>query len=426
MRINRAYIFSLIFAFACLGGSWGLQHFIIQKHQDPSYVYRPALYLPSSQYARTVSMGYDQAVAGYLFLKMIQAFASSWSLEENPKEMMNYFELISDLDSRYFAAYSFGIMAVGEQHAPLKTVTGEDRGRMVLAIGDKAVLVEPNRYQIPQETGFYAGWSLEDYDTAKYYLSIALRDPECPEHIGRMLSAMYRKEGLFREAFKKYMVDYVDAVQRGDQEFLVNLARRNIVRALNEWYVSEIKKIVVAWHEEHGEYPTIGELRRAGGFQGIVLPDCRAILTSLDQMAAGEMKVPTPEEVLDFVSAVVRPWPGLPVGPHELEQPDYPGFVVWKELGEDDENFVCSIPSAIYRTKKFARKVREGARSDKAGEEGPRDDESRFPLDLYEIMPDLLDIHEPFGGMWIWDPMVGILYPSTYPNAFDTYFRMLE
>jgi hypothetical protein len=33
--------------------------------QDPTYVY-PSIYLPSSQYVRTVSMGYDQAVASYL------------------------------------------------------------------------------------------------------------------------------------------------------------------------------------------------------------------------------------------------------------------------------------------------------------------------------------------------------------------------
>jgi hypothetical protein len=56
---------------------------------------------------------------------------------------------------------------------------------MVRSIGDKALLVNPNDYHILQETGFYAGWTMHDYETAKYYLTLALRDPNCPEHIGR-------------------------------------------------------------------------------------------------------------------------------------------------------------------------------------------------------------------------------------------------
>jgi hypothetical protein len=143
-----------------------------------------------------------------------------------------------------------------------------------------------------------------------------------------MLTArVYRKEGLYEEAFKKYMLDFVDGVDR-EQDFLANLAKRNVTRALNEWYVHEIKVRAQAWHQAHGSWPTVEELKLAGAFRGVSLPDCRTIYGVLDQIENRQIKIPQVSDSLAFIANVVHPWEDLPPGPHEVLYPEYPGFCI--------------------------------------------------------------------------------------------------
>lgn len=420
MRFKRSLIISLLVAIVGFAGMLYYQHvFIIER--DTSYSYHANLYLPSSNYVRAVSMGNDQAVASYLFMKMIQSFAASWSLPENPREMHNYFKLISDLDRRMTPAYSFAILTIGEAHIPVETVPWPLRHKWVEEVGNKSFVINPGDSTIPGEVGFYTGWTMEDRKKAEYYFRLALRAPNVPEHMNRMLIDLFRSQGLFRQAYEKYLQEYVNGIDR-EQPYVADIARRNIYRALNQWYVSVITDVAESWHETHGQWPTIEELNAAGAFRGKELPNCALVFQTLDAIADESMALPSHEDISHFVQASVMPVTSLPPGPHELLKPDFPGFIIWPEGKQADDTFVFSGPEYCTVLQKIVQKA------DSAIYHYIDQQETGLsPLNLNDVAGIIESLPKlPDGGEWVWDPMLLTLYPTTSPEALFVRFPGLD
>ncbi|MCL5269538.1 MAG: hypothetical protein M1457_03040 [bacterium] len=392
--------FACLLVAALLAGAIELQDQLIKRRRAEPFRFRDTLYLPDSRYVQAISLGYDQFAADFLWLRMIQSFAAGWSRPENAQQMMNYFNVITDLDPKFIPTYSFSIMAVGE---------GAHQDQMVHDIVRKAMLKVPNNYVIPKEGAFYAYWQMKNTDLAKYYVRMARKDPNCPAWVDRWEGYFDMKGGRYYMAYEKFLKDYVHALDAHNYQ-IINIYLNQLVNTVNEWMTDKIRQAAVKWHNEKGDWPTVEQLDAAGAFKGVELPDWGRMLSALDR--ARDDKVPvarTDDELELFIKRTIVKWDKLPPGPFDFMKPTYPGFVIWRGLPSTDERFVMPRGKLLGYLKELMDGVHTAALVYLEAHGKP-------PADWTDVAPAFKEFPEPFGGKWVWDAKTMEMYPSTYPN----------
>ena len=193
------------------GTSMGLQNRLIERWKIFIYNYRDALYLPSSDYIRTITFGYDQFASDFLWLRMIQSFAAGYTRPENAEQMMGYFRVISDLDPHFQHAYSFSMLSVGEEGK---------RDDLAREIVDKYIEANPHRYEIPKEGAYHAQQFMKDPRTAVYYIDMAALDPNCPLFVIRWRPVILAGAGHYRIAYESKLINTIrQAAEQNSQIF---------------------------------------------------------------------------------------------------------------------------------------------------------------------------------------------------------------
>ncbi len=97
---------------------------------------------------------------------MIQSSRRGWT-RPNVNQMMQYFEVISDLDPHFVEVYSLAMMAVTD-----KAKRWDYMDRIV----EKEFQNNPGEYRIPYEAAYNAYWEDNNPRLAKYYTRLALFD----------------------------------------------------------------------------------------------------------------------------------------------------------------------------------------------------------------------------------------------------------
>lgn len=410
------FLVPLVLLGILMGGAIHIQHELIYKRQVEYQRFRDTLYLPNANFVKLISLGYDNFMADYLWLRMIQSFAAGWSRPENAEQMKSYFDVITDLNPGFTDIYSFTIMAVGEQGK---------RSDMVEAVVDKAMLKVPHDYRIPYEGAFYAFWNMKDPALAKYYVRMARTDPDYPDFLDRWEGFLDLKQGRYRAAYEKFLGDFLIAV-KANNTALYSINEGKLIGAVNEWFASEIQQRAVAWRETHGVYPSVEQLIEAGTFQGVELPNWQYVNAYLNQARSGQIEYSTDrQELQKFIETTVGSWDTLPVAPFDLLKPSYPGFVIWAGLEPVEDvvfatsaealgtKFVLSRVEALHKTRNFLMEFNSRLQGYMKQNNGA------MPTSLADIVPRLDKTPEPFGGQWVLDREHGRVYSSTFPRLAD-------
>lgn len=425
MKTIGSIVIPLLVLLAALGGSVTLQHQMIENWRQEPKRFRDTLYLPSSDYVRVISVGYNQFTADYLWLRMIQVFGASYSLAEAPMQLYNYADKITDLDPHFADAYTFALMGLSEGRAnamvaeqsegrikdpygtPFLKVSEVDK--LVTQLVDKAIVKQPGDYRAAFDGACYAYSQLNNLPLAKYYTHMARTDPDYPSYIDSYEGYFELKQGRFLAAYEKGLRDEIGSIRSKNKDLLPT-RRIQLNRAINKWFINEIKQRALEWQKTHGQLPTVDELRRAGAFKGVTLPDVRRLDTALKGMIDGSINPNLSEaEITDLLKKTTRSdWTDLPPGPYDAIDPQYQGYVIWRAKKPEDANFVLSSLEAVRVTYGFIKDTLDILKSYPARH-------AAYPPTLGPFEKDITKT-DPFGNPWVYDPQAGTLKSATYPN----------
>ncbi|MBN2134222.1 MAG: hypothetical protein JW737_00675, partial [Acidobacteria bacterium] len=143
------------------------------------------IYLPNAEYAKYLTVGYDNILADYLYLWSIQFF-----YEKTDKERFsiieNVFNIITHLDPDYIEAYRIGaIMMIKDVYK----LHGDPEGlKMAFRLLNKGITNNPESWALPFEAATAAHFDLKDKKLANKYYQMAIESPTIPDKTRRRIS----------------------------------------------------------------------------------------------------------------------------------------------------------------------------------------------------------------------------------------------
>lgn len=324
--ISRFIAPVLLFAVfvGCFSGAVSIQKKIVDAEWDEIEQYRKGLYLPSSDYVKLISIGYDFFVADYLWQRSIQAYGATLGAPHALPQMKAYFDVITDLDCKFMAVYPFANLVLGES-------SGDDEA--ALAIMEKGSDCNPTEYRIPFEAAYYSLFVMKDMDLARYWITRALAVENHPDWISSWLSHIETKEGNYRVAFRKQMQDFLQFSGKSDPG-IAGLRLLQMRRTCDTWYLTTLREKAIEAVKPDGTYPSVAELEAAGAFLDVEWPDFAGFMALVTEAAENNRLLPSSEEDVDrYVDRFVHAgWKKMPPCPRSLE-PRLAGYIIWSGNG---------------------------------------------------------------------------------------------
>lgn len=417
-------VFHWVLFLAAFGGAIGLQTRIIDKRKNEPNPYYDTLYLPSSEYVRTITVGYDQFAADYFWLRAIQTFGATFANRDNLGQLQRYFDVVTDLDPAFVDVYSFANMAIGEEAGLWEPG---------LAMLDKGMEMNPRRYRLPFEAAFFSYWTMNDPERALYYVRMALKAPDCPGYVGGWLGYFDAKMGRYQAALEHYFLEYARHYNAGDAD-LAELRLVTLRRSIDGWYRAVLREKAIAGRKPDGSYPSVEELETAGAFGDAEMPDWSRLGPFLETLKADGTPLPSErEELLALLERFVRRgWDRMPSNPASYNR-FFMGYRIWPgqeptapdpadpEKAIDNSKFAISeleIAKVLHDQISVGSKLlRQVASEHMHWEEGECPPEVRQSWDLTFASK----YAEPWGGEWVWNDEYCAYFPSTHPEILTEY-----
>jgi len=181
-------------ALALLAGAVATEHHL-RSLPRPDPLGKQLLYLPTPQIVKALSLGNEGLAADVIYLWSIQYY-SQFGTNERFLYLERVFDLITDLDPRYFDAYRMGALIM-QVEAPGDLA---DKLRAVTRLYDKGIAAMPDSWQLAETAAWDCYMTFKDVDLAIRYAEIAVRHPAAHHRIRRAL-------GVWKDREKTWTVD---------------------------------------------------------------------------------------------------------------------------------------------------------------------------------------------------------------------------
>jgi tetratricopeptide (TPR) repeat protein len=183
-------------ALACLSGAVALHAW--ERWPAPA-VDRPGLlYVRSPAVAKKAVLGHDALAADIYWIRALQHFGAERLAP--PEHVRTYallyplLDLTTTMDPYFSIAYRFGAIYLGEPYPG-----GPGRPDLAVALLQKGLAAQPNKWQYMQDLGFVYYWHMRDYKSAAAAFQRASDMPGAPTWM-RPLAAVTLAEGGHRDA----------------------------------------------------------------------------------------------------------------------------------------------------------------------------------------------------------------------------------
>ncbi len=153
------------------------------------------LYLPSPEMLKILSVGNPNLVADVLYMWSIQYYSGFQPLERF-LYLDTVYNLITDLDPRYYDAYRIGALIMQIQ-------TGVEQQQLQITVQrlfDKGIRNMPESWELAEAAAWDMYMRFKDRKAALRYAEIAAQRPGAPPRIRRMV-------GVWRDADSAWTVD---------------------------------------------------------------------------------------------------------------------------------------------------------------------------------------------------------------------------
>lgn len=252
-------------AAACLGGAVALH--AAQDRWPAPVVDAPGLmYMRSAAVVKRSVLDYDAIAADLYWIRALQHFG-----EERlspPEHRRTYallyplLDLTTSLDPYFSIAYRFGATFLGEPYPG-----GPGRPDLAIALLQKGLAAQPNKWQYLMDLGFVYYWHLHDYQAAAAAFQRASGLPNAPSWL-KPLAAVTLAEGGNRAASRALFQQLAQA----DEPWLRDSAVLRLAQLDAMDVIDSLQARVQAYRQAHpGEPVTWGRLAAAKLLPGIPL-----------------------------------------------------------------------------------------------------------------------------------------------------------
>jgi hypothetical protein len=177
----------------------------LQRIRETTYalpqVDAEALYLQSGQVARRLSVAYQTLAADVYWIRAIQYYGgTSRKIGTRPANeqtsrrrydlLYPLLDLTTTLDPRFHIAYRFGAIFLAEPYPG-----GPGRPDLAVALLEKGLREQPDRWDYMQDIAFVHYWWRQDYEAAALWFGRASHVPGAPWWLETMAANMLAKGG---------------------------------------------------------------------------------------------------------------------------------------------------------------------------------------------------------------------------------------
>ena len=168
---------------------WGGATYVSPQSDATLAGERDLLYYPSGRFLKEAALGYDQAAAAILWLRIIQYYGEHTRGDRTFNLLYHMCDITTDLDPHFEEPYLFGsFVLISEARQPKPGMDLLRKGRRM----------NPDSWKLFFESGFveYIAW--EDTHKAARYFTRASRMPEAPEYADRFAAWVSYRAGDLR------------------------------------------------------------------------------------------------------------------------------------------------------------------------------------------------------------------------------------
>jgi len=225
----------------------------------------PALWLQSPAVLDRLSLEFDALAADAYWIRAVVYYGSvrrSDGPQKNYDLLYPLLDITTTLDPRFLLAYRMGAIFLSEGYPG-----GPGRPDLAIALLEKGLKQDPNRWQLMHDIGFVYFWTIRDYNTAASWLERASEVPGAPVWLKPVAAGMVARGGdrqtarlMWRELLKS------------DADFLADTARQRLAQLDAMDQIDGLHSLIARVTLATGRRPTAwSDLIAAGWLRGVPL-----------------------------------------------------------------------------------------------------------------------------------------------------------
>ena len=246
-----------------MGGVVGLQLVLERYSGGPAATTENLLYVRSPETMKRLALSYDSLLADVYWIRTVQHYGGTrLSTEPDKRYDLLYplLDLTTSLDDRFNIAYYYGSTFLAE--AP---PGGPGRPDLAIALLEKGLRAQPDKWEFAQWIGFVHYWWRQDYQQAAAWFSRAAEFPGAPIWMAP-LAASTLAEGGSRQASRLL---WEEIARTAEDEWFRNDARRHLQQLDAMDQLDALSAIVARFRQQRGAPASDwSELRAAGYLKG--------------------------------------------------------------------------------------------------------------------------------------------------------------
>jgi hypothetical protein len=181
--LKKSFIF---FVLICLSGSVFVIHRKLQKIQRPEKSMEVYMYIPSGDFLKPFTLGFNQVIADYFWIKTVGYFGEHLMSDRHYPWLYHMLDLVTSLDSHFIWPYYFGGITLS-----LETQQVE-QSNLILK---KAIQYYPDNWQFLFFLGFNYWYHDNNLLMSATYLNRAAMQPNAPRYLKTFSARLYNESG---------------------------------------------------------------------------------------------------------------------------------------------------------------------------------------------------------------------------------------
>jgi hypothetical protein len=207
---------------------WGAATYVSPPTDATLAGERDLIYYPSGRFLKQAALGYDQAAAAVLWLRIIQYYGEHHRGDRTFGLLYHMCDITTDLDPHFEEPFIFGsfvLISEGRQPGP---------GMDLLRKGRR---MNPESWRLFFESGFveYIAW--DDTHKAARYFARASRMPGAPEYADRFAAWVSLRAGDLQTS----IVLWKELAEHSKSEVIRKRAEKKVIELTAELEASSVK-----------------------------------------------------------------------------------------------------------------------------------------------------------------------------------------
>ena len=221
------------------------------------------LYLRSGETARRLTLSFDAVAADLYWIRAIQHYGRDKKSDRTTGrfELLEpLLDLTTTLDPHFNVAYRFGAVFLS-----ITPPQGPGRWDRAIALLEKGLKHNPNRWQFAHDIGFVHYFYTRDYQEAARWFERAAAMPHAPGWLSSLAATTSLKGGDLASAETIF-----SELAQAQESYLQQAAQRGLAQVAAIRAIQELEGLIDRFNRNHGRYPfSWDDVIRAGLLPGL-------------------------------------------------------------------------------------------------------------------------------------------------------------